>query len=117
MKWLSLLDLAMIPRKVLFLMLIGLLSGCIDPRFTRMPEPFPTDLRMEAFSYRFHDPFPDTTAGPNTYSRPPSFRVQRDPARQSMESRLLLGMKQRPGQATATPPRALSEYPEAIQAH
>lgn len=102
-------------RGALAFLLLGQLTGCLDPRFTRFPEPFPTDPRMEAMSYRFHDPFPDTSSGPNTYSRPPSFMQQRDPARRSAENRLLQGLKQTPHLATPAPPRAATAYPDAVK--
>ena len=102
-------------RGTLAFLLVGQLTGCLDPRFVRFPEPFPIDTRMEAMSYRFHDPFPDTSAGPNTYSRPPSYQQQRAPARRSSENRLLLGLKQRPGMAAPTPPRAANAYPLSVQ--
>jgi hypothetical protein len=92
-----------------------LLTGCLTPQNTRFPEPFPRNVRSEALSYRFHDPFPDDSIGPNTFSRPPSYQKQRDPARRAEENRILRGYNLEQAPTGSLPPKTAWDYPQAVQ--
>lgn len=94
-----------------------LLTGCLTPQNTRFPEPWPRDLRSEALSYRFHDPFPDESIGPGTASRPPSYQKQRDPARRAEENRILRGYNLERAPTGSLPPKTAWDYPDAVQAN
>lgn len=104
--------------QILFL-LSGLLwslgSGCVTPTNTRFPQPFIYNQRAEALSYRYHDPFPDSSIGPGTGIRPPSFQTQRDPARRAAENRMLRGYNLEGAPSGSLPPKTSWDYPEAVQ--
>ena len=56
---------------VLFLVVAGSGLGCQETRFLSWR---PRDPRAEVLSYEVdHDPFPDESMGPKTYSRPRAF--------------------------------------------
>lgn len=50
------------------------------------------DLRTEARTYEFHDPYPDEVAGPDTDTRPRTFQEPRSDTRKDFDLRLLLSM-------------------------
>lgn len=96
------------------LLLIGG-AGCISPLNTRFPQPFITNQRAEALSYRYHDPFPDASIGPGEGIRPPSFETQRDPARRAAENRMLRGYNLNQAPTGSLPPKTSWDYPEDVQ--
>ena len=60
---------------VLFLVVAGSGLGCQETRFLSWR---PRNPRAEVVTYELaHDPFPDETIGPKTYSRPRAFEVPR----------------------------------------
>jgi hypothetical protein len=67
------------------------LGGCNGPsqRFYAWNQ---RDLRTEARTYEFHDPYPDGWAGPDTEARPRSFEEPRSDTRQDYDLRLLESM-------------------------
>lgn len=67
------------------------LAGCNGPQQRFMAWRH-RDLRTEARTYDFHDPFPDEHAGPETVTRPLSFEDPRTETRQDYDLRLLLSM-------------------------
>jgi len=92
-----------------------LLTGCLTPQNTRFPQPFPRNLRSEELSYRFHDPFPDDSIGPGTFTRPPSYMKQRHPARRAEENRILRGYNLEQAPTGSLPPKTAWDYPDAVQ--
>jgi hypothetical protein len=69
---------------VLMLIVVGGGLGCQETRFLscRTREP-----RVEARSYDLHDPFPDETIGPETFTRPRAFQEPRTEERKSFDLR------------------------------
>ena len=64
-------------RRLLLLMLVvaGSSLGCQETRFLSCR---PRDARVEAKTYELlHDPFPDESLGPDTFSRPRDFQDPR----------------------------------------
>lgn len=106
---------AAIPRLLLACPLL-LLVGCWSPLNTRFPQPYVTDPRAEGMSYRFHDPFPDNSIGPETATRPPSYMDQRSLERRAAENRMLRGYNLEGAPAGPAPPRTSYDYPQAVQA-
>jgi len=92
-----------------------MLAGCLTPQNTRFPQLFPGDMRREALSFRYHDPFPDDSIGPATSSRPPSYIKQRDPARRAEENRILRGYNLEAAPTGSLPPKTAWDYPDAVQ--
>ena len=90
-------------------------TGCVSPLNTRFPQPFIFDQRAEALSYRFHDPFPDSSIGPGIGIRPPSFKTQRDPARRAAENRMLRGYNVQQAPTGSLPPKTSWDYPDSVQ--
>ena len=66
-----------------------LLTGCLTPFNTRMPDLFPRHPRVEKRAYEFHDPCPDSSVGPETDQRPPGFNIQRTEPRRAWELKSL----------------------------
>lgn len=68
----------------LMLIVAGSGLGCQETRFLscRTREP-----RVEARSYDLHDPFPDETIGPETFTRPRAFQDPRSEERKSFDLR------------------------------
>ncbi len=93
-----------------------LLTGCLTPQNTHFPEPIPRrSVRAEELSYRFHDPFPDQSIGPETFTRPPSYSKQRDPARRAEENRILRGYNLESAPTGSLPPKTAWDFPDAVQ--
>lgn len=62
-------------RGWLIVMLVAVCGlGCQETRFLSCS---PRDPRVESRSYDAHDPFPDESLGPETYSRPRAFEEPR----------------------------------------
>ena len=66
--------------------LCGLLfaGGCIPPQ-VRLPSLWYGSTAAQKREYEVHDPFPDTTIGPSTNSRPRNLDVQRSEPRRIRE--------------------------------
>jgi hypothetical protein len=67
------------------------LAGCNGPQ-QRFYAWCQRDLRTEARTYEFHDPFPDELAGPQTEVRPRQFEEPRSDTRKDYDLRLLESM-------------------------
>ncbi len=87
--------------------------GCVTPFNTELPQVAPTPPPIERAKYRLHDPFADEDAGPDTFTRPPSFQEQRAEPRRTLEGRTMLGAD--PFLGPTLPPPVSSNYPEAVQ--
>jgi hypothetical protein len=70
----------------LILVLAGSGLGCQETRFLSCRT---RDPRVEARSYDLHDPFPDESIGPETFSRPRAFEEPRTDERKTFELRNL----------------------------
>jgi hypothetical protein len=68
-------------------------SGCLDPRFTRLPTVFPSNPVAENRAIQQTDPFPDPDLGPKTFARPRSFSRPRTEPRRAAEQRMLRGLQ------------------------
>ncbi len=79
------------------LLLLGT-GGCVGPYETRFLSCFQRRPDVEARSYDAHDPFPDESAGPDTYSRPRSFVEPRGDTRKTLDLRFLQAMHPTAGQ-------------------
>jgi len=72
----------------LMLVLVSGASGCLlDTRFVQMPQLMPRHPAAEARAAEYHDPYPDSSIGPDTFSRPPGFTRQRAEARRAADLR------------------------------
>ena len=67
------------------------LAGCNGPQ-QRFMAWCNRDLRTEARTYDFHDPYPDEQAAPDTETRPLAYVEPRTETRQDYDLRLLLSM-------------------------
>lgn len=76
--------------------------GCSETRFLSCQT---RDPRVEAKSYDLHDPFPDESMGPETFSRPRTFQEPRSDTRKSLELRNLQASR------GVTPPAQLAWEP------
>ena len=68
-------------------------SGCLDPRFTRLPTVFPSHPVVANRDIQQTDPFPDPDLGPKTFARPRSFSRPRTEPRRAAEQRMLHGLQ------------------------
>lgn len=75
-------------RECLTLMLVLAASslGCMETRFLSCQT---RDPRVESRSYDLHDPFPDESIGPETFSRPRTFQEPRSDNRKTFDLRNL----------------------------
>lgn len=89
---------AKVPRWRLVLCMI-LLGGCASNP-SRWPFMRAGDPAIERRAYEYHDPLPDSLTGPQTYSRPRGFDIQRAEPRRTRE---------RAGNV-APPPSAMPPY-------
>lgn len=69
-----------------------LFMGCLTPANTRFPTLSVAPPGVEAAGYQNHDPFPEESAGPDTFNRPRSFVAPRDEPRNTIESQSRLGV-------------------------
>ncbi|OYW24454.1 MAG: hypothetical protein B7Z55_02130 [Planctomycetales bacterium 12-60-4] len=74
------------------LLVLGVGGGCIGPEETRYLSFYQRAPDVEARSYDYHDPFPDESAGPDTYTRPRSFSEPRSDTRKNVDLRFLQAM-------------------------
>ena len=88
-------------------------TGCVTPFNTELPQVAPTPSPIERAKYRLHDPFADEDAGPDTFTRPPSFQEQRPEPRRTLAGRTMLGAD--PFLAPTLPPAVSTNYPDAVQ--
>ncbi|WP_166820150.1 hypothetical protein [Thalassoroseus pseudoceratinae] len=88
-------------------------TGCVTPFNTELPQVAPTPQPIERAKYRLHDPFADADAGPDTFTRPPSFQEQRPEPRRTLEGRNMLEAD--PFLGPTLPPAVSSDYPDAVQ--
>jgi hypothetical protein len=65
------------------------LSGCMGAPETRFLSCIPRPPGVEARSYDLHDPFPDESAGPETFTRPRAFQEPRSDTRKTNDLRFL----------------------------
>lgn len=70
----------------LILMLAGSSLGCQETRFLSCGT---RDPRVESRSYDLHDPFPDESLGPETFTRPRAFQEPRTDERKTFDLRNL----------------------------
>lgn len=68
-------------------LILGLLAlaGCQAP-WIRPISLYPSNPAAERASYTDHDPFPDSSLGPNTFGRPPAAATQRSEPRRTLEA-------------------------------
>lgn len=66
---------------------------------------------MERRLFELHDPFPSTSAGPDTQARPRGFDVPRSEPRQAIEGQVLQGLQQQPAPALPPPNQT---YPQTV---
>ena len=72
-----------------WLALILFITGSLGCQETRFISCRTRDPGVEARSYDLHDPFPDESIGPETYSRPRAFEVPRTDERKAFDYRNL----------------------------
>jgi hypothetical protein len=103
-------------RRGLFV-LAGIVSigGCLNPSSTRMPRFETGSPRAEKVGLQQHDPFPSSTAGPDTFSRPRGFNQQRTEIRRIREAELLRGMNREQNLSSPQVPAAELEYPNTVR--
>jgi len=94
------------------LLLMAIASGCCGTQETRFLSWTPRPPDVEARSYNIHDPFPDETAGPNTFTRPRTFIEPRTDTRKDFDLRFLKAANGFPQQRysvldSATPARTV----------
>lgn len=92
--------------------LILFLIGCGTPE-TRYLTCIPRPPSVESQSYDLHDPFPDESAGPNTFTRPRTFMQPRTDTRKNLDQRLLKAAYGFPTSKYTTwgPPQTVAQYP------
>lgn len=69
--------------------IVLVLAGCQNTQETRFLTWFPRPAAQESRSYDFHDPFPDESLGPNTFTRPRAFMQPRTEQRKTNDLRFL----------------------------
>lgn len=73
-------------------------GGCIGPEETRFLSLYQRDPDVESRAYDYHDPFPDESAGPETFTRPRTFSDPRTDTRKNIDLRFLQAMHPTAGQ-------------------
>ncbi|MFK7817364.1 MAG: hypothetical protein AB8G99_01485 [Planctomycetaceae bacterium] len=91
------------------------LSGCLDPRFTRMPVWWPTNPVAENRSFQQADPFPDPNIGGETSVRPPGYTRPRTEPRRAAEQRMLRGLQFSPETIPPQYAPSASKYSKSVQ--
>lgn len=71
-------------------------SGCLDPRFTRLPQWYARHPVAENAAFELTDPFPDPDLAPDTFARPRGYTTPRTEPRRAAEQRLLNDMLKHP---------------------
>lgn len=98
------------------LLMLVIASGCCGTQETRFLSWIPRPPDIEARSYNIHDPFPDETAGPNTFTRPRTFIEPRTDTRKDFDLRFLKaanGFPQQRYSALDSPPATRTVRNEA----
>ena len=72
-----------------WLLIVLVLAGCQNTQETRFLTWFPRPAAQESRSYELHDPFPDESLGPNTFTRPRTFIQPRTEQRKTNDLRFL----------------------------
>ena len=72
-----------------WLLIMLVLTGCQNTQETRFLSCIPRPPRVEARSYDLHDPFPDESIAPNTFTRPRGFIKPRTEQRKTNDLRFL----------------------------
>ena len=72
-----------------WLLIVLVLAGCQNTQETRFLTWFPRPAAQESRSYELHDPFPDESIGPNTFTRPRTFIQPRTEQRKTNDLRFL----------------------------
>ncbi len=75
------------------LLIVLVASGCLDPRFTRLPTIYPSHPVAENRSYQRMDPYPDPNLGGELSARPREFVRPRTEPRRAAEQRMLRGLQ------------------------
>ena len=75
--------------RLIGLSLVLFLAGCCGAPETRFLTLSPRSPAVESQSYNLHDPFPDESAGPNTFTRPRAFMEPRSDTRKNLDLRYL----------------------------
>lgn len=105
--------------KLLLLVSVLPICGCINSQTTQLPQVQPQHPSVARQEFGRHDPFPNRTAGPDTFTRPRGFNNPRAEARRIQENRLLRGMNNRQHNQQQTPqhriPTTQQNYPHAIR--
>ncbi len=91
------------------------LGGCLNPMTTRLPTLATGDPRAEKRSLERFDPFPSTTEGPATYSRPRGFIEQRSEIRRTRENERFRGFNRENVPEGQAIPSAELEYPNTVR--
>jgi hypothetical protein len=96
-------------------------TGCLNPQSTRLPTLYGGDPRLdprdqqqvERRDLERHDPFPSTTAGPQTFTRPRGHVEERTDIRRTKEEALLRGINR---DGVTTPPSSQRDpYPDTVR--
>ena len=72
-----------------WLLIVLVLAGCQNTQETRFLTWFPRPAAHERRSYELHEPFPDESIGPNTFTRPRTFIQPRTEQRKTNDLRFL----------------------------
>lgn len=93
------------------------ISGCITPYNTQFPSFSFKHPLAEKQAYEIHDPFPDSSMGPDTHTRPRGFDVERREPRRKREQNFLMQMQPELGIPTPAPPATGPtgwKYPDVV---
>lgn len=101
----------LISRTGICFMLTFLFSGCFSSDQTRLPSWGVNSPNVERREYQKHDPYPDTSYGPDLQTRPREFSTQRTETRRAVENRTLLGT---PPNTPSSLPSTNQEYPLSV---
>ncbi|MEY2726116.1 MAG: hypothetical protein RLZZ458_1983, partial [Planctomycetota bacterium] len=74
------------------LLLLPLVTGCLNPATTRMPRCFAWPTVAENQAFERHYPFSDPDVGPSTDSAPRGYDRPRSAARRAAEQKVLQGI-------------------------
>ena len=85
--------------------LLVMISGCMNPQFTRFPTWSTSFPSAENAAFERQDPFPEPNFGPSTDSTPRGYDRPRSLPRQAAEQRLLQGVPVGPESVPAGVPR------------
>lgn len=99
---------------ICLLMIAFTTTGCLDPRFTRLPTIYPQHPVAANQAIQRFDPFPDPNIGGEMSVRPRAYLTPRTESRQAAEQRMLNGLRAAPESIPPYYPPSASRYSDAV---